>query len=386
MAKKVELLEGMSPETESKISLYFKNEGSDKEYHVQLRQSADGWRVHFQYGKRGSALRDGLKTPAALSWQEAAETYAKTVRGQLKDGYTENSAGTPFQDSPMGDRNSGLVPQLLNSCEEADFLPLADDDEWLFQEKFDGERLMMRKLADGSVQGINKKGLVIALPLPLCEAISKIPARSFVIDSEWLGERCAVFDLVDLDGASLAQIPCEARKIMLDKLIASAPADAQGAFIHVETACDKASKIALYNRVRDGQGEGVVGKKKSSPYESGRPNSGGNQLKRKFIESATLIAGEMSATKRSLEVYALDAEGQKVLMANVTLPESAQIPSPGELVEVHYLYCHIGGKLAQPVYKGKRLDQDLSDAGMGQLKYKRADSGPTEAPKKKPKL
>lgn len=385
MAKKIELLEGLAEGSGASIGLFFKNEGSDKEYHVHLKEADGGWVVAFQFGKRGSALRPGMKTPTPLDWQGAAEIYSKTVRGQLKDGYTPNSSGAAYQDTPLGERNSGLVPQLLNSEDEDSFLPKIDDPKWFFQEKFDGERMMVRKLEDGTIQGINKKGLLVPISMEIVEAAQALKAKSFVIDSEWLGKRAAVFDLIELDGKSLAGLGALRRKMVLDELVDGLEGELASVFIHVDTATTPAAKRALYERVRDGGGEGVVGKVVDSPYEAGRPNSGGNQIKRKFVESATLVAGTASRGKRSVEVYAFDGE-EKIHLGHVTVPANAEIPEEGKLVEVHYLYANRGGKLQQLTYKGERLDQDLSDATMAQLKYKREDNGPTEAPARKAKM
>ena len=46
------------------------------------------------------------------------------------------------------------------------------------------------------------------------------------------------------------------------------------------------------------------------------------------------------------------------------------MPSPGDLVEVQYLYAYRDGSVYQPVYKGKRTDIDAKDCKVSQLKYK----------------
>ena len=384
MAKKIELLDGLTDGNSASIGLYFKAEGSDKEYHVHLKPEDTGWIVSFQYGKRGSALRDGRKTVLPITWQEAAEKYSKVVRDQLKDGYTPNSSGAAYQDTPLGERLSGITPMLLNIEGEESFLALADHPDWFYQEKFDGERLMIRKNMDGPIEGINKKGLLVSMPLEIVQAAQTLLAQQFIIDSEWLGSKCAVFDLIELNGVDLRSHGALKRKNTLDTLIATVNPENADAFIHVETATTSEEKHALYQRVETGGGEGVVGKRKNSPYESGRPNSGGAQLKRKFKESATLIAGAMHKTKRSLEVFGIDIEKDNllVLLGMVTLPPNVDIPNKDALVEVEYLYAHRGGKLAQMVYKGVRLDQDREDASLAQLKYKREDNGPTPSANK----
>lgn len=381
MAKKIELMDGLVNGNEAKISLYFKADGSDKEYHIQITKDSDGtWNVPFQYGKRGKALRNDIKNKVPLDWQQAAELYTKTARGQLSSGYTINSTGAAYTGTPLGARLSGITPMLLNSVEEEDFLPLANDDNWLYQEKFDGERLMIRKNADGTLDAINKKGLLTSIPETISKAALSLKADTFIIDTEWLGPRCAPFDALEINGIDLREFSTTDRKSKLDALISTAQIEHQSAFIHVHSALDTTDKTALYARVRDGGGEGVVAKRKDSTYASGRPNSGGPQLKRKFFESATLIAGSVRSDKRSIEVYALDENSALVDLGFVTIPPNFDIPQPDSIVEIHYLYCYTGGKLFTTSYKGPRFDQDRSDCVLTQLKYKRDDDGPTQLP------
>lgn len=44
-----------------KVSLYFKEGGSDKEYHAEIVAVEGGNVVNFRYGRRGSALTAGCR-------------------------------------------------------------------------------------------------------------------------------------------------------------------------------------------------------------------------------------------------------------------------------------------------------------------------------------
>ncbi len=74
---------------EKSVSLYFKEGTSDKEYHLQLKQSGDGYVVNFQYGRVGNALKADTKTPTALPYDEADKVYEKKLKEQLRKGYSE---------------------------------------------------------------------------------------------------------------------------------------------------------------------------------------------------------------------------------------------------------------------------------------------------------
>lgn len=359
------------------IALFFQNAGSDKEYHVHLKASGEQWLVEIQYGKRGSSLRSALKTKDPVDYKLAKSTYDKIVSEQLKQGYTPSAGGQAYQDTPREKSFTGCLPQLLNFIDEDSFSHCIANDGWMIQEKFDGQRLILRKSAEG-VHGINRDGLIIAVPSSFETILNALPCKNCVIDGEWLGERFAPFDLMEIDGLSMRSQGAKQRKDKLDELLALVDREV---FLHVLTAHDAPSKQALHDMVKAALGEGVVAKKADSIYSAGRPNSGGDQLKRKFVESATLLVSGLHATKRSISVSAADASGSMVEIGNVTIPPNHAFPAKNDIVEVHYLYAYKGGSLYQPVYKGPRVDQTLAGCSLSQLKYK--SDGPATAPKKK---
>lgn len=64
------------------------------------------------------------------------------------------------------------------------------------------------------------------------------------------------------------------------------------------------------------------------------------------------------------------------------MPDRYRLPKEGEIVEVHYLYCHPGaeGKLIQAKYFGKvRDDIQPAECTVSQLKVKAHDSDSTES-------
>lgn len=365
--------------TNETIALFFKNAGSDKEYHVHLKEAGGQWLVDIQYGKRGSALRSALKTKSPVDYKVAKAAYDKIVADQLKDGYTTSLGGQAYQDTPREKQFTGVLPQLLNPVDEEAFPHYIASDDWMLQEKFDGVRLILRKSSDG-VHGINRDGLRVAIPVSFESILNALPCAGCVIDGEWLGERFAAFDLLELDGSCLRPLGARQRKAQLGQVLSLADPDV---FPFVVTAHDSASKQDLHDLVKAAGGEGVVAKRMDAPYSVGRPNSAGDQLKRKFIESATVLVSGLHATKRSISISAADANGSMVEIGNVTIPSNHALPAKDDIVEVHYLYAHRGGSLFQPVYKGPRSDQGLGGCALSQLKYK--SEGPATAPKRKPK-
>lgn len=128
----------------------------------------------------------------------------------------------------------------------------------------------------------------------------------------------------------------------------------------------------MFDRIKKENGEGIVFKKKDSPYTPGRPNSGGNQLKFKFHKTATFIVSNITKGKRSVGLDLIDnATNQSIFMGKVTIPANHNIPNVGDFVEVRYLYAFRGGAIFQPVYLGLRNDADFSDATTKQIIYKK---------------
>jgi len=370
---------------ERHTTLFYQEGSSDKEYRLHLVPKDGGWVVDYQYGKRGKALRAGSKTAAPVDFETAVACYDKVLNGQLKDGYTPTEGGVAFQDTEREKRFTGIVPQLLNPIDDTDATHWLADDEAVAQEKHDGERRLLNANA-GVITGINRSGLAVALPKPVEAACQAITAQAWVADGEDMGGHIVLFDLLEVDGIDLRSRSVKERLQRLEALI-----PANDVLRVVETAYTQEEKHALVARVRAQNGEGVVFKKGDAPYVPGRPASGGNQVKLKFVESATVRVCGGRATKRSVGIEAKNTDGAWVKVGNVSVPANHEVPEPGTVVEVGYLYAYRGGSLFQPTYKGPRTDLTEEACALTQLKYKKgaddeaAPAVETEAPKPKSK-
>src|SRR5437867_12102728 len=125
-----------------RISLYYKEGSSDKEYHASLEPKDDGFVVNFAYGRRGSTLQTGSKTPSPVDYDKAKKTYDKLVSEKMAKGYTPGESGTPYQQTTKEERATGLYPQLLNAIDDAQAEKLIADPAWCMQEKYDGKRIL----------------------------------------------------------------------------------------------------------------------------------------------------------------------------------------------------------------------------------------------------
>ena len=336
------------------VWLYYAEGSSNKVYHARVEEQDGGYMVHFGYGRRGTTLNTGTKTPAPIPYHKAVAVYEKLVGEKRAKGYTEDSAGTPYTSSEYQGTPTGMLPQLLNDVDQATANALLKDFDWCIQEKHDGRRILVSVAEQESgpavVTGANRRGLMVALPQSVADELMDYPTGEY--DGEMVGSTFYIFDILSYEGDDQRNRPYSDRLRLLTTFF-------DGAAIRiVRTARTFQEKEELIKAVRAAKGEGIVFKRLDAPYMPGRPNSGGSQLKYKFWQSATLKVGKVHATKRSVSLVELG--GREV--GNVTIPTSCEIPSAGELAEIKYLYCYPKGSLYQPQYQGVRDDKTEPDA------------------------
>lgn len=224
----------------------------------------------------------------------------------------------------------------------------------------DGERRMAMRDEALKTKGFNKKGQEVPLPGSVIKSIND----QCTIDGEIIGEVLHIFDILEYAGETTKGMACMLRLALLDKM-------KFGKSIKVvKTAYTKKEKQKLYDEIKKRNGEGIVFKKKDSPYTHGRPASGGNQVKYKLYKTATFIVKGATVGKRSVGLELVGENMEKVFMGKVTIPPNYEVPDEGDLVEVRYLYAYLNGAVFQPTYLGKRNDSDLTDATMKQIVYK----------------
>jgi len=347
-------------------TLYYREGSSDKVYQCQIEPAGERFVVNFCYGRRGSTMNTGTKTNVPVDFDSAQRIYDKLIKEKRAKGYTEGQDATPYQHSDQ--QSSSVLPQLLNSIDEEQVLRLIQDDNWCMQEKHDGRRLLVRKRGQ-DITGINKKGNTVGLALSLFNVVKMFDA-DVTIDGESIGDNLHAFDLLELDGVDIRSWPYRERLAALMNLLFSVQ---QRTIKLVETAFTTSQKLELLNRLKQGKREGIVFKQVWSAYTPGRPNSGGNQLKHKFVATLSALVSRVNA-QRSVGISLLGKNGWQ-LAGNVTIPANQAIPGVGDIVEVRYLYAFPESDiLFQPVYLGKRDDVDLGDCHGQQLKYKPTDN------------
>ena len=61
-------------------TLYYKEGSSDKVYQCSIECKGDRYLVNFAFGRRGSTLQTGNKTPIGVPYEAAVNIYNKLVR------------------------------------------------------------------------------------------------------------------------------------------------------------------------------------------------------------------------------------------------------------------------------------------------------------------
>jgi len=199
------------------LTLYYREGSSDKVYQCQIKPAGERFVVTFAYGRRGSTLNTGTKTNVPVDYADAKRIFDKLVKEKMSKGYAQGEAGTPYQHRDQ--QPSGILPQLLNSIDESQVLNLIPDDAWCMQEKQDGRRLIVRKHGQ-DVVGINKKGNIVGLSLPLFQIVRAFDA-DVTIDGESIGDNLFAFDLLELDGVDIRSWPYRERLAALMNLLFS---------------------------------------------------------------------------------------------------------------------------------------------------------------------
>lgn len=355
--------------TDNKVLLTYKEGSSDKVYQVELTpedEAKDLWKVNFAYGRRGSTLQIGTKTQKPVKFEQAVKIMSKLVVEKQSKGYKVENA-TASVPTPVEKIQTGFYPQLLKPIEESDVDTYLEDEEFMAQEKIDGERRMLIKRGD-DLTGSNRKGQAVPLTQGIMDDLKlRTDYDDFVLDGEQIGDEFYAFDILVMK-ESVQHQPFVKRYAVLKELMSNSNFQ----FIRlVKAVSGFVPKVKLYKDLLQANKEGIVFKNKNAAYVPGR--NSGTQFKRKFYETASFLVTAVN-DKRSVQI-AVTAQDAILPVGNVTIPVNHKIPDVHNIIEVRYLYAYKGGSVYQPVYLGLRTDLEPKDCSVSQLKYKGEDNG-----------
>lgn len=192
----------------------------------------------------------------------------------------------------------------------------APPDQYFYEVKYDGYR-GLAAISGGKVTFVTRNGLDLSGRFPeIARALARIQVGEAVLDGEVVAldrkgttrfellmsgaeERYAVFDLLWLDGEDLRPRPVEDRRELLQSLLSNVPPPLELA----ELVKADSEEEALAEARRRGL-EGVVAKRRGSPYLSG--HRGSEWLKLKVNASQELaIAGYLPISSGEKAIGAL---------------------------------------------------------------------------------
>jgi bifunctional non-homologous end joining protein LigD len=152
-------------------------------------------------------------------------------------------------------------------------------DDWLFEKKYDGIRLLAYKRGT-DIKLYSRNRLLQHLPA-IATAVAAIPAAELILDGEvaWDGESgYHVFDILWLNGEKTTALPLEQRRALLKTLPFTTPM----------RRVDLLRGDEPWERARREGWEGVIAKRRGSPYEHRRSKL---WFKMKIEASQELVVG-----------------------------------------------------------------------------------------------
>jgi bifunctional non-homologous end joining protein LigD len=255
------------------------------------------------HGEKDTSARSTLKAriKAALKKNETVGRDRRARRRITADETDGQPGGLSLPASLPSAKPRFIEPMKAKLVDEP---PKHGD--WIYELKFDGFRALGVKFDEKvSLISRNEKKLDARFP-EIVNAVKNLPVRECVIDGEIVALddegrssfqllqalemesrksplRFYVFDLLQLDGKSLLQLPLEARKQLLAKLCESV-----GDPIRYSGEIGGDAKSLLAEVKRRGL-EGLIGKQRKSVYEPGRRS--GAWIKLKCVNEQEFVIG-----------------------------------------------------------------------------------------------
>ena len=159
--------------------------------------------------------------------------------------------------------------------------------EWLFEQKFDGIRLLAYKKGK-SIRLFSRNQILQEMP-EVANAIARLPVTNCILDGEMTWDRRSayhVFDILWLNELDATSLPLTERRTLLQELPLEPP---------LHRVAELTGEHPWEEACRAGW-EGVIAKRKTSPYEHRRSP---HWLKMKCEASQELVVGGFTDPQRS---------------------------------------------------------------------------------------
>jgi bifunctional non-homologous end joining protein LigD len=353
---------------EKSVTLYCRENGSDKLYKTEVAQEGSGFLVRCWWGPRTGTLQAGTKTKNPVSRDEALKLLEKLVKEKKAKGYHEGEDAPAYTESDGATKDTGLRPMLLTPASIEDAERFLEDREWCAQEKLNGKRIMIRAKKD-QVVAANRRGLECAIPREIESVLGRF---NVVVDGEMLGSTYVPFDLLEADGKDYRSEGYGLRYHVLLNVLG----DTKVKPIHAVARPEK--KRELLKALQERNAEGIVFKKlEGAGYIPGRVENlaKAHAVKVKFWRSGEFVVTGLNCGRRSASLGACRKDGERVHVGNVTVPpKHAWEVEVNRVVQVRYLYATSGDQLYQPSLDDSngsvwRQDKQPAECLIDQLVY-----------------
>lgn len=417
-----------------KISLSCQEGTSDKVWHAQLLKTDKGFVVMSQHGKRIYDVEDDDKSQSSLqkltkpdsgptTYDKAKELFDEKIKEKVyrkryvdyQQGHRINTGSSIYNPEAASKSSSappaqpkliktveevltgtGYIPQLLNQTTPGGCESMLADPLYYASPKADGIRYLLG-LVEGQISASNRRGEGISVPSFFEAAITELVEVSgsspgLCLDGEQVGNTLYVFDLLELNGEALSprvgreqvQMPYFVRARQMERLaqlygarLEERGTAKQAAIKFLPIARTEAEKRKLYHDLLNSSAEGMVFTHVQSILRPGKPSSGGDRFKMKFVKEIDCIV--KPTDKRSFECFVYH-NAQLVSVGycgsgvtDTIYQELLASERRGEtrVAVVRYLYATgtilEGGKIYQSTFLHFRSDKKPEECLAGQM-------------------
>jgi bifunctional non-homologous end joining protein LigD len=249
---------------------------------------------------------------------------------------------------------NGPKPMQFSEVDLCEVEALIEDDNWVFEQKFDGTRglcvINERGVWWPSADGVGTLSHTAAtqhfasLNPVLFKLMENFLFGEIVLDGEIMvgtGEYHVWDILYFRDGEIVLIEPSnsdlESRRRVLESLLERLPSD--GPVKLVRQARGAREKLNLWNAVKVGGGEGIMAKRLDSNYDVGKRVK--HSVKLKFVKTADVVVLQVNRPDRrhgNFVLGAYDETGKLVHVGACSAIGKDQNTKIGDVIEVAYLY------------------------------------------------
>lgn len=261
-----------------------------------------------------------------------------------------------------------IFPQLAQQAELTSLEKYIDDDNWVMEQKLDGHRVLLvsppRAMAPTA---LTRNGSLYTRKLPTAIQNFRFPEGEWILDGELVDGTFWVFDIPKTPNNAVDGAALWSRRAMLESFLANV----NHPFKLVPQARTSDEKIKLAEQSLKNNFEGLLLKKRDTPYRSGGRTSEWLKVKyKKTIDVVVLDVRDDGKESARLGIYR-DGTLIDVGRASLIGKEKRGLISVGDVIEVLYLYCNNPDqpRLYQPTILRRRNDKRPDECDAQQLKY-----------------